>query len=138
MVDTVPTNSARATKRWKLNIGTVQYQGHTSSIEYNSNTGSTVWRGGDDNAIPDLTPGDPSISITMAQDSANAASLWRVFFDADEGTAMTLIWFPHYDDATFGVSVDIKSVQPPLKTDRAGGVPEVTLQLPCTQAIAAS
>jgi hypothetical protein len=47
---------------------------------------------------------------------------------------MTLTWNPHYDDA-FGVSVDFKSVRPPLKTDRAGGVPEVTLTLPCSQAV---
>jgi hypothetical protein len=26
-------------------------------------------------------------------------------------------------------------VRPPIHTDRAGGVPEVTLQLPCSQAV---
>lgn len=129
-----PANTARATKRWKALIGEDEYQGHTSAIEYNGNSSATNWKGGDDNEIPDVNSGDPTIAITMAQDSSNADSLYRLFFDAPEGTDMTLIWYPHYAD-TFAVSVDLKTMQPPLVTNRQGGIPEVTLTLPCTRAV---
>lgn len=130
----VISNTARATKRWKALIGADEYQGNTSAIEYNGNSSGTVWKGGDDNEIPDVTAGDPTIALTMAMDTANADSLYRLLFDAPEGTEMTFIWYPHYDD-TYAVTVDFRSIQPPMRTDRAGGIPEVTVTLPCTRAV---
>lgn len=129
-------NTAKATKRWKLQIDENEYQGHTSAIDYADNDTSTVWKGGDNNTIADVTPGDPTLSITMAEDTANAEGLFRLLFDAPIGTPMTLTFNPHYDDE-FAVSVDFKSIRPPLHTDRAGGVPEVTVSLPCSQAVPA-
>jgi len=126
-------NTARVTKRWKLLNNTDEYQGHTSAIEYNDNTSTSSWKGGDDNTIADIVPGEPSIQLTMAMDTENEDSLWRVLFDADPGTKMTFVWYPHYD-GTFAVQVEITTLRPPLKTDRAGGVPEVQVTLPCTEA----
>jgi hypothetical protein len=131
---TVPANTARATKRWKALIGTDEYQGHTSAIEYNGNTGSSVWKGGDGNTLADVTPGDPSISLTIAQNTENPQSLWRLLMDSPEGTQLTLIWYPHYD-GTYALQTTLATKKPPMKTDRAGGVPEVTVQLSCTEAI---
>ena len=131
---TIPANTARVTKRWKLLDGTTELQGHTSSIEYNDNTSTSSWKGGDDNTIADIVPGDPSIAITMAQDTENEESLWRALFDAEPGTKKTFIWYPHYD-GLFAVQVEITCMRPPLKTDRAGGVPEVSITLPCTEAV---
>lgn len=129
----VPSNTARATKRWKALIGTDEYQGHTSSIEYKPNYTGTVWQGGDENTISDTVPGEPSLTIVTAQDTENDDSLWRLFWDSPVGTEVTLIWFPHYD-GTFAVSVTFKTLQPPLLTNRAGGVPEVTIQVACSAA----
>jgi hypothetical protein len=129
-----PANTARATKRWKAQIGLDEYQGHTSAIDYNPNYSGTVWKGGDDNTIADVTPGDPSIALTMAQDVENEDSLWRLFHDSPAGTDLTLIWYPHYD-GTFALEVDLKTIKPQLVTNRAGGVPEITLTLPCSEAV---
>jgi hypothetical protein len=127
-----PANTARATKRWKALIGDDEYQGHTTAIEYNGNSSGTVWKGGDANDIPDVTPGDPTIAITMAEDFENADSLYRLFWDAEEGTPMTLIVYPHYD-GTYAYQVDLKTIQPPSTVNRAGGIPEVTVTLPCSR-----
>lgn len=129
--------TAKATKRWKATIGADQYQGETSSIEYTPNYSGTVWKGGDDNTIADVTPGDPQVTIVMQQDTENPDSLWRLFHDAPAGTSMDLTWAPHYD-GTFAVKVTLSTIKPPLKTDRAGGIPEVTLQLPCSEAVTAT
>ena len=129
-----PANTAKATKRWKAQVGEDEYQGHTSAIDYNPNQSGTVWKGGDENTIADVVPGDPSIAITMAQDTENADSLWRLFHDSPTGTPITLIWYPHYD-GTFALSVDLRTMKPQLVTNRAGGVPEITLQLPCSEAV---
>lgn len=131
---TVPPNTARATKRWKALIGVDEYQGHTSGIDYNGNSSGTTWKGGDDNTIPDVTPGDPTIAITMAEDFENEDGLYRLFFDSPEGTDMTLIVYPHYD-GEFAFSVDLKTIQPQAVLNRAGGIPEVTVTLPCTRAV---
>jgi hypothetical protein len=127
-------NTARATQRWKALIGTDEYQGNTSAIEYNGNSSGTVWKGGDNNELPDVTPGEPTIAITMAQDSENADGLWRLFFDAAEGTEMTFIVYPHYD-GTFAYSVVLRTIQPPVLVNRAGGIPEVTVTVPCSRAV---
>jgi hypothetical protein len=129
----IQPNTARATKRWKALIGTDEYQGHTSSIEYNPNYTGTVWKGGDNNTISDVVPGDPSLVLTMAQDTENEDSLWRFLHDAPVGTPVTFIWYPHYD-GTFALTTQFKTVKPPLKTDRAGGVPEISLTVACTEA----
>lgn len=126
-------NTARATKRWKLLDGTEEFQGHTSAIDYNPNQSGTVWKGGDDNTIPDVTAGDPTIAITMAQDTENPDSLWRLFHDSPTGTEKTFVWYPHYD-GTFALQVDLKTMKPQLITNRAGGIPEVTITLPCSEA----
>jgi hypothetical protein len=128
-----PANTARATKRWKAMIATDEYQGHTSAIDYNPNYTGSVWKGGDDNTIADVIPGDPTIAITMAQDTENADSLWRLFHDSPAGTPLTLIWYPHYD-GTFALSVDLKTIKPQLITNRAGGIPEITITLNCSEA----
>lgn len=130
---TTPPNTAKATKRWKALIGTDEYQGHTSSIDYNPNYSGTVWKGGDGNTIADVVPGNPAITMAMAQDTENEESLWRFFHDAPSGTEVTFIWYPHYG-GTFALETTFKTVKPPMKTDRAGGVPEVTIQLACTEA----
>lgn len=130
---TTPANTAKATKRWQLKDGVDEYQGHTSAVDYNPNYSGTVWKGGDENTISDVAPGDPSISITMAQDTENPDSLWRLFHDSPVGTEKTFIWFPHYG-GTFALEVKLKTLKPQLVTNRAGGVPEVTLQLPCSEA----
>lgn len=130
----VPANNARSTKRWKALLGVDEYQGHTSAIEYNGNSGQTVWKGGDGNTIPDVTPGDPSITITMAQNTENPASLYRILDDAPEGTLLTLIWYPHYD-GHYAKQTTISTKKPPMKTDRSGGIPEVTVQLSCSEAV---
>lgn len=129
----IQPNTAKATKRWKALIGTDEYQGHTSSIDYNPNYSGTVWKGGDDNTIADVTPGDPTISIGTAQDTENPDSLWRLMHDSPAGTPMTLIWYPHYD-GTFALSVDFKTIKPQLLTNRAGGIPEITIQMSCSEA----
>lgn len=124
--------TAKATKRWKAQIGTAEYQGETSSIEYNPNYSGTVWKGGDGNTIADVAPGAPALTIIMAQDTEDADSLWRLFHDSPAGTPMVLTWFPHYD-GTFSVTTTLSTIKPPLKTDRTGGIPEITLQLPCSE-----
>lgn len=128
----VINNEARATKRWKALIGADEYQGNTSDISYNGNSTGQVWKGGDANDIPDVTPGDPTIAITMAQDTENADSLYRLFWDAEEGTEMTLIVYPHYD-GTYAYQVKLRTIHPPNTVNRAGGIPEVTVTLPCTR-----
>lgn len=130
---TVKPNTAKATKRWKAQLGDDEYQGHTSAIDYNPNSSGTVWKGGDENTIADVVPGDPSIAITMAQDTENTDSLWRLFHDAPAGTELTLVWYPHYG-GTFGLEVKLRTMKPQLVTNRAGGVPEITITLPCSEA----
>lgn len=128
-----PVNTAKATQRWQAKIGTDEYQGHTSAIEYNGNSTGTTWKGGDNNTIPDVTPGDPTIAITMAEDFENADGLYRLFWDSPEGTEMDLIVYPHHG-GTFAYVVTLRTVQPSAVVNRAGGIPEVTLTLPCTRA----
>lgn len=129
---TIPVNTARATKRWKLMTGTSEYQGHTSAVEYSDGSSGLVWKGGDDNTIADVQPGDPSIAITMAQDTDNPESLWSVLDAAEVGSKLPFIWWPHYD-GTYATQTEITVLPMPLKTDRAGGVPEVTVTFPCTR-----
>ncbi|KZE91180.1 hypothetical protein [Microbacterium sp. TNHR37B] len=131
---TTPANTARSTKRWKAQIGENEFQGHTSAIDYNPNYTGSSWKGGDNNTLSEVTPGDPTIALTMAQDTENADSLWRLFHDSPAGTPLTLIWYPHYD-GTFALSVDLKTLKPQLVTNRSGGIPEVTLTLPCSEAV---
>lgn len=126
--------TAKATKRWKALIGTDEYQGDTSAIDYNPNYSGTVWKGGDENTIADVVPGDPTLAITMQQDTETPTSLWRLFHDAPAGTKMTLVWWPHYD-GTFALQTEISTIKPQLITNRAGGIPEITISLPCTEAI---
>jgi len=128
--------TAKATKRWKAAIGTDQYQGETSSIEYAPNYSGTVWKGGDDNTISDVTPGDPSLTIVMQQDTENPDSLWRMFHDAPAGTPVVFTWYPHYD-GTFALQTTFSTVKPGMKTDRTGGIPETTVQVPCSEAVTA-
>lgn len=125
--------TARATKRWKAQIGTDEYQGETSSIDYNPNYSGTVWKGGDNNTISDVAPGDPTLTVTLAQDTENPDSLWRLFHDADAGTSMNFVWYPHYD-GTFALQTTISTIKPQLITNRAGGIPEITVTLPCSEA----
>lgn len=125
--------TAKATKRWKATIGTAEYQGETSSIDYNPNYSGTVWKGGDNNTIADVVPGDPTLTIAMTQDTENADSLWRLFHDSPAGTPMTLIWYPHYD-GTFALQTTLSTIKPGLVTNRAGGIPEITLTLACSEA----
>lgn len=131
---TTPANTARATKRWKAEVGTVEYQGHTSAIDYQPNYSGTTWKGGDDNTIADVSPGDPTLTITMTQDTENEESLYRVIDDAEPGTEIVLQWYPHYD-GTYYKTVTFKTVKLPLITNRAGGVPEITQQFPCSEAV---
>lgn len=131
---TIIDNTAKATQRWAANIGTDSYQGHTSAIEYNGNSSGTTWKGGDNNTIPDVTPGDPTIAITMAEDFENPDSLFRLLWEAPEGTEMDLIVYPHFG-GTFAYMVTIRTIQPPTVVNRAGGIPEVTVTLPCTRAV---
>lgn len=128
--------TAKATKRWKALIGTDEYQGETSSIEYNPGYSGTVWKGGDGNTIADVVPGDPTITIIMQMDTENTTSLWRLFHDAPAGTPMELTWAPHYD-GTFALKTTLSTIKPPVTTNRAGGIPEVTVQLPCSEAVTA-
>lgn len=123
-------NDARTTKRWKLLIGLDEYQGHTSAIEYPSNQTATTWRGGDDNTIGDLADGDQVVNITVAQDTDNEESLYRLMFD-NEGTEATLIVYPHYD-GTFAVTSDIKLLRPPLTMNKGGAIIEHTVACPST------
>lgn len=129
-----PANTARATKRWKAAIGTDEYQGHTSAIDYQPNYSGTTWKGGDENTIADVAPGDPTITITMAQDTENEDSLYRVIDDSPAGTEITLKWYPHYD-GDYNKTVKFKTVKLPLITNRAGGVPEISQQFPCSEAV---
>lgn len=119
-----PANTARRTKRWKLTIGEDEYQGHTDSIDINTDT--VEWTGGDDNTIVD--DGDVNLTIGVAQDSANPDSLWRLMWD-NPNTAATIEVQPHYDDETFMVSVDTTLKRPPLKTSRDNSIPVVQVQL---------
>lgn len=116
-------NTAKRTKRWKLQIGEHEYQGHTSAIDVNPNPVS--WQGGDGNTIGD--DGDATVVMSIAQDTANALSLWRLMND-NVGQAATLEVWPHYDDE-FSISVDTTLVRPPLKTTRAAEIPEVQVTL---------
>jgi len=116
-------NSARATKRWKLTIGEDEYQGHTSGIEVEP--AIATWKGGDGNTITD--DDGCQVRITMAQDSENATSLWRLFRD-NAGTPATLVINPHHD-GTFEESVDVQLVKPPLRMSRDGNIPEVQVTL---------
>ena len=134
---TTPANTARATKRWKAAVGTVEYQGHTSAIDYQPNYSGTTWKGGDNNTIADVTPGDPQITITMAQDTENAESLYRIIDDSPAGTEIELKWYPHYDGDYFK-TVKFKTVKLPLTTNRAGGTPEISQQFPCSEAVSGS
>ncbi len=131
---TTPVNTARATKRWKAAVGTTEYQGHTSSIDYQPNYSGTVWKGGDDNTIPDVTPGEPAITIAMAQDTENEESLYRIIDDSPAGTEITLTWYPHYD-GTYFKTVTLRTVKLPMITNRAGGLPEISQQFPCSEAV---
>lgn len=125
--------TAKATKRWKAKIGDTEYQGETSSIEYNPNYSGTVWKGGDGNTIADVVPGDPTIAIAMQQDTETIDSLWRLFHDAPAGTPMEFIWYPHYD-GTFALKTTLSTIKPGLITNRAGGIPEITVTVPCSEA----
>lgn len=120
---TVPANTARPTKRWKLKIGDDEYQGHTSSIECSPNT--VVWKGGDGNQLVD--DGEVTVNITMTQDTENPASLYRLMRD-NRNTAATLIINPHHD-GTYEDAVQVTLVRPPLRMSRDGNVPEVSVSL---------
>jgi|GEM_PF-6549974 len=125
--------TAKATKRWKATIGTDEYQGETSSITYDPAYTTTVWKGGDDNEIADVVPGDPTLAIVMQQDTENPDSLWRLFHDAPVGTQMVFVWYPHYD-GTFALQTTLTTIKPQLITNRAGGIPEITITVGCTVA----
>ncbi|MCC2034119.1 hypothetical protein [Microbacterium allomyrinae] len=120
---TVPANTAKRTKRWKLKIGADEYQGHTSAIAINPNP--VTWQGGDDNTLTD--DGDVQVQLTVAQDTANADSLYRLCHD-NPGQAAVLEVFPHYDDE-FSVTVNTVLVRPPLNLARAAQIPEVQITL---------
>lgn len=130
---TVPANTAKATKRWKAQVGTDEYQGHTSGIDYDNGFSGTTWKGGDGNTLADIVPGDPSITFTLAQDTENPDSLWRLLHDSPVGTQFPFIWYPHYG-GTFALSTVITTFPPKLVTTRAGGIPEISITLPCTLA----
>lgn len=119
-----PANTARATKRWKLLIGTDEYQGHTSKIDITPKI--TTWEGGDGNTKTDDAGCD--VAIGMAADYENPDSLWRVMRDR-AGEAATLQVYPHHD-GTFFESVDITLQRPPMTMARGASIPEVNVTLP--------
>ncbi|QMU97980.1 hypothetical protein FVO59_12790 [Microbacterium esteraromaticum] len=120
---TIPANTARATKRWKLLKGTDEFQGHTSSIEVTPKI--ATWQGGDGNTVVD--DDGCTVAIVMAQDTENPTSLWSVMRDG-AGEKATFVIGPHHD-GTFEESVDVTLVRPPLRMARGGVIPEVTVNL---------
>lgn len=129
----VPDNTARATKRYKLiltddqNVVT-EYQGHTQKIELPVPQ-QQVTRFGNGNAIAETSP-DQLVNITLAQDSENPASLWRLMRE-NAGKKAQLIVYPHYD-GTYAEQVTINLVKPPLIADVTTGTPILhTVACPC-------
>lgn len=118
---TVVNNTARTTKRWRLTIGTDEYQGHTSSIEVTPTVNE--WKGGDANSI--YGDDEAQVAITMAQDTENPESLYCLFRD-NRNTKATLVINPHYD-GTYEDALEVTLVRPPLVMARDGNVPEVSI-----------
>ncbi|EQM75922.1 hypothetical protein [Microbacterium maritypicum] len=119
----VIANTARSTKRWKLLVGTDEYQGHTSKIDITPKISS--WEGGDGNTITDDAGCDVAMSI--AQDTENEESLWRIMRDR-AGEKATLVVSPHHD-GTFSESVDITLQRLPMTMARGTSIPEVNVTL---------
>lgn len=120
---TVPANTVRRTKRWKAQIGADEYQGHTDNISITPTT--ATFQGGDGKDVVDNS--DAQIVLSVAQDTENAASLWRVLHDRAGETA-TLTLFPHYD-GDFNVVVETTLVRPPLTVQRGTDMPKVQVTL---------
>nr|WP_278101897.1 hypothetical protein [Microbacterium proteolyticum] len=118
-----PVNTTKRTKRWGLVIGADEYQGHTSAVEINPNPVS--WQGGDNNTVVD--DGDVTLTLTVAQDTENSESLWRLLHD-NAGEQATFKVYPHHD-GTFFQSVDVTLVRPRLVASRDGKMPEVQVTL---------
>ena len=111
-------NTARATKRYKLTIQsedgtTAEYQGHTQAIEAPvASQTTTVF--GDGNKIVDES-NENVVNITLAQDTENPDSLWRLMRE-NPGVKAELVVWPHYD-GTYAETATITFVRPPLSTN---------------------